>query len=181
MSISALETEIQNLRTKGNALIAAFNAQVQAINEDGSRTPEWKAQAARELREQSSGELKQLGVKEKTAIEQALKDRTQRLAGNATPLSGMDAIAQRDADERVARVTNASDAHEMMRRALESQDSTLAKTLLVRAVENGFTSAAEMYLEQNEWARTTLADVDEITRMQSLGRQFERSMFYGAL
>lgn len=181
MSLTDVETKINATQAKAATVAAGYRAAIENLKADPSRTDEYRRSYARELFEQASRELKNLMHEERQAIDDGIAARTKALFGNSGTLSGMDAIAQRDADERVSKVRDQREAETMMQRALQNQDTILARALFAHSLEYGFRGAANAYTAANETASGKYSEINQLERLKALGPDLERQMRYSAI
>lgn len=181
MSLTDVETKINATRTKARTVIAGYKGAIDGLKNDPSRTDDYRRTHGRELYQQASRDLKNLMHEEIEAIDAGIASRTKTLFGNSGTLSGMDAIAQRDADERVSKIRDHREAETMMQRALQNQDSILARALFARSLEYGFRGAVNAYTAANENASGKYDEIAELERLKALGPDLERQMLYSAI
>lgn len=181
MTSTPIDSQLDSLRAKGSGLIAAYKARIADIQNDASRSDGWKREQSQEAYNTTTSELKSLLEKEEAAIDEAIAHRSRSLTGSHTPLTGNDAIAQRDADDRIADIKESDKALHLMERALHNNDVILAKALLTRSLHYGFTDAVNAYAAANPATSTTLAELESLSRHRGLNADLGRQFFYGAI
>lgn len=182
MSTTEIENDIHKLRAKGESIMKAHNREAADIDADTSRTPEWKQQAKQEAKQRNRKQLDALRDEEKQLIDDGIRRIKRTLAGGSSYGTGLDAIAQRDADERANRLGSDKDATAMIRRALQNEDTTLVRAILARALDGEYQQTVAEYLTVHPNDRSKFEDFDRLTALSTgTGAQMQRTMFYGAL
>lgn len=181
MTGTPIDTQIDALRTKGSAAIADYKGRITSIQNDSSRSAQWKREQFGEAYSAASSELQALLHKEEKTIEDAITQRTRTLTGSHTALTGNDAIAMRDAEDRVSGITTSEKALHVMERAINSNDPSLAKALLTRSLQYGFQEAVDAYSKAYPDTGKTLEEISALGRHKSLTADMGRQFFYGAI
>ncbi|GAA1420477.1 hypothetical protein [Agrococcus citreus] len=181
MTSTPIDSQLDALRTKGSTLIAGYKQHIAEIQNDESRSAQWKREQSDDAYNAAQAELRELLTKEEKAIDDAIAHRTRTLTGSHKPLTGHDAIAARDAEDRVTGITDSSKALDMMQRAINSNDPSLAQALLTRSLQYGFAEAVSAYSSAYPATGTTLNEIEALSRHKSLNADMARQFFYGAI
>lgn len=182
MSTTDIENDIQKLRSRAESTAKTHQREAADIDADTSRTAEWKQQAKQEANRRSREVMSALRDEEKQLIENALQRVKRSLAGGSSYGTGLEAIAQRDADERANRLDSDKDARDMIRRALQNNDTTLVRAILARALDSEYQQTVAEYLTVHPNDRSKFEDFDRLTALsQGQGARMQRTMLYGAL
>lgn len=181
MSTIDIETEITNLRDQAGRTIADYRGRVDAVNADPGRTAEWKKATNTTDYADTKAKLEDLQKRELAAIDAAIDKRMHRLVGTTSPLTGSDVISKRDADDRVSRLKDATEAKALMQRALKSGDDILAKAVLEDALRDNDTATVAEYTAKHSAAGQTIAELQGIGQLRSADANFRRGMLYQAI
>lgn len=181
MSLTDVETSIDRIRDRASDTIDSYKSAATALKDDPSRTDAYKRENGHELYSKAVADLQDLLQQEYAALDQGIEDRKQRLFGNRAPLTGMDAIAQRDADERVQGIRTETEAANMMERALQNKDDILARSLYMQAITYGLQGAADQYAAKHADAGGLLTEIATLQSQRTMQNDLQRQFFYGAI
>jgi len=158
MSLDILESQIQNNRDLAESVTDQANRELSAVKNDPRLTEDARYQDTAKIRNDLREKLAALRDKEDAIVADKLRSLERTVLGTAGS-NPAEVISYRDAAERAASVDDLREAEEMMRRALLSGDSGLAKALLNRAVEKGWSTVADAYSAENPTIGGALNDL----------------------
>ena len=176
---------------KAEGILQIYSRTVQGIKDDSRLTSEAKAAdlAKAYTRAQTDMATVQAAVEQQEA---ATVDRLARRVFGNTPTTGSDVVAQRDADDRAARLTTPEEAQAALSRAEANGDTSLARSIALKAYQEGSNGIAAAVggagwndvLASYSGARPGVAqDVAELTsvRKASPQKSLNRAALFGAV
>lgn len=180
MSLDALDSQIENNRAQATALIETANRNLDAVKNDPRLTEDARYQDVNQIRTDLRGKLAALQEKEDTIVADKLRSLERTVLGTVGS-DPTEVISYRDATERASAVDDLRTGEEMMRRALLSGDTGLAKALLNRAVERGWQTVAEAYSAENPAIGTALDDLMRLKRWKDDPQTMTGRWIYAAV
>lgn len=169
MSLDSLETEIAGIRAKAADLVDDYARTQAEIAADPNLTDSGKADALAPFHEQMQTSVAALHQQERAAVQKKRESLERSLygtTGSASEITGF-----REAQLIALRLANDHEAHEMYVNALRSDDTTLARAIFQQAGTKGWDKVTQEHLTRNPTVKTTLNDLNTISRHQqnSLG------------
>lgn len=169
MSLESLESEIDGLRTQAEELRDEWDHTATEIANDTSLSAEGKRDYLEPLHQELTEKISGLRNKERTLVTRT-RETLERSAFGLPATASSDAgqiSLYREAQSRAAALTRLEDAEDEYRNALRSDDHTLAKAILSKAVEYNWRSIIDDYAERNPGLRTTLDGITQLTKFQN--------------
>ncbi len=167
-----VDAAVTRLREQAKTAQAAHHDQVAKVERSTQLSDEGKRETLADITTEHRTRMNALLAQEKQIISTKIEELEKRLDAQRTP---EEIIAYRDAQDRVEAVQEATRATELMTRALRSQDKTLALALFRAAIENGWTTAANLFREKNPSTATVISDIAQLMDLQ---HSFSRAIAY---
>ncbi len=169
MSLDYLESEIANLRSQAEELRDDWDHTATEIANDTTLSAEGKRNYLEPAHQELTDKINDLRNKERiivTRTRETLERSAFGLPATASGDAGQISL-YREAQSKAAALTRLDDAEDEYRNALRSDDHTLAKAILSKAVEYNWRSIIDDYAERNPGIRTTLDGITQLTKFQN--------------
>lgn len=161
MSLDQLTSQIAKFRAQAAGIQEQWTRTTREVGGDRNLTDHGKRTELDRHFADMKAELAQLRDKEKQAVQTKRESLERALFG----LSGADPnkiIAYRDAQDRAARVTDEAGARALYDSAMISNDDSLAKAILAKAVKFGYRDILDDWSQRNPVWREELNDLKGI-------------------
>ena len=185
MSLAYLESQIAELRAKATGIQRQWAADASDIRADPSLSPQGKQEELEHGYAANKSTLTALRQQEIDLVEAKRRSLEKSLFGLSSVASSdpNQIIAYRDAQDRVARISDATEAQELYDSAVRSDDKTLISAILARAVTPNLAggpswrSVRDAHVKQRPSDGEALAD---LARLQSYNTM-QRTVAYAIL
>lgn len=163
MSLDQLNSQIEKVRSQAASIQEQWSRMMRDVGRDTKLSDEGKrAELDQEFAELKQ-ELAELRAKEKALV----RDKKESLERSLFGLASSDAnkiIAYRDAQDRAARVKDKAAALEVYNSAQISNDDSLVKAILARAIKFGYRDIIDDYTRRKPVWREELNDLATLER-----------------
>lgn len=170
MSLDQLNSQIEKVRSQAASIQEQWSRMMRDVGRDTKLSDEGKrAELDKEFAELKE-ELSGLRAKEKALV----RDKKESLERSLFGLAGNDAnkiIAYRDAQDRAARVKDKDTALEVYNSAQISNDDSLVKAILAKAVKYGYREIIDDYTRRKPVWREELNDLAALERLGGDGNK----------
>ncbi|MCB0931477.1 MAG: hypothetical protein KDB71_06210 [Mycobacterium sp.] len=176
MSLSRLQAQIDDLRAQAASIQMRSTRTSDSLANDATLSDVGR-QAKRDAEsDRTRDQLRGLRKKETELIDAKKQTLEKQLFGLSTVTSSDpgQVLLYRDAQDRAARLTQSDEAAQVFAAALRSDDKILAAAVLGRALDAGWNSIIDEYVNHNPSAGEDLRDLAELRRYQS----FEATIAY---
>lgn len=181
MSLDQLASQIADVRNQAASIQEEWNRTLRQVGRDSNLTDDGKRTTLDKEYAQIKTQIAVLRDKEKALI----RDKKESLERSLFGLNGSDAnkiIAYRDAQDRAASVKDKAAALEVYNSAQISNDDSLAKAILARAVEWGWREIIDDYTRRHPIWREELNDLAGLQRYSGDGnKKLQTTLAYAVL
>lgn len=153
--------QVTDLRNRAAQASESASRRLDGIRADTRLSDAGKAEETERIRTALIAQLGALQADEDRIVGDKLRSLERTVLG-VVGVDPAEAISYRDATERATAIDNLQVASEAMRRALISYDPPLAKALLNRALEMGWTEVADQYKAENPGVADALTDLQRL-------------------
>lgn len=164
MSLTDLQVEVETYRAAAGQLTEEFTRTHEQVAADRTLTDEGKWEQLEPLHAETTEQINDLRLREKTAVTN-FKERLERRVFGLSPAAANDPariVSFRDATARARQLEDEDEAAEIYQSALRSGDQVLATAVLERAMVRGWASIKKDFLSRNP---TTRSDLDDLAAL----------------
>jgi hypothetical protein len=159
------------------ALINSYNDKVREIRESDRYTPEGQRETIAALHRDVKKEVDTLLEQQSSRRTERVNTLRQQLFGNKA-LSSSDAISLRDAQERVASLTEEPAALKLLDQAELGGDTVMARAVLQKAIDEKWSGIAHKYVEYHPAFEGNLEEYWALTAGGLSSGSFENTMSF---
>lgn len=171
-----VQDEIKKNRENMARVINEFSTTVDRIRKDPMRSTLAKKTEADELLKQTQERAAKFYENEKNILAKAIDEQERNLFGYG---SDTDTLLRRDADEKAFAFEFEDDALKAYKRAGQTQDATMQRSLALRAHESGWTSILKTHFVERPTEANALNDLVRLRAYRDdPGAQFMAATHY---
>ena len=177
MSLNEVEQKIEALWKEAEQTQSSLSRLIAEVQADTRLSEDGKKEEIAGLKEGHKNKLTALRDTEKQMVNDAILGLERRIdsrIGN----SASDIIAFRDAQDRAERVENSEEAERLMKRAIVTEDKSLAHAVFRRALETGYKTTIKSFTDAYPDLSDVARDLSTLTKFRD--STFERAMRYAA-
>jgi hypothetical protein len=171
-----IENNIIANRQKMAGVLRDFSQQVEQIRKDPMRSQLAKDTEITALHRQTKERAEKFRENEQKIIAQAIDEKERNLFGYG---SQTDIILRRDADDRANALEREDEALNAYQRAMQTSDSTMQRSLALKAHESGWNGVLKKHFEERPTEANMLNELVQLrANRDDTGRQILASTHY---
>jgi len=175
MSVVEVDKKIESLWKEAESMQASLSRLIAEVHADTKLSEEGKQEEIDALTEGHRAKLTDMRDAEKQLVDTAILD-LERKIDSRTGNTASDIIAFRDAQDRAERLESAEDAERLMKRAIVTEDDSLAHAVFRRSLEHGYRSPVDAFTKARPELAEVASDLSALTSFRN--KSFERAVRY---